>query len=153
LLAIDLATRRRYRMNGRGTLDDDGLLVEVEQVYANCPQYIHPRRLEPGQAPSPPGARSVLGAALAARQQSWIAAADTFFIASTHPTRGADASHRGGGPGFVHVLDPARLSFPDYPGNNMFNTLGNLAVEPRAGLVFPDFETGNTLQLSGRATV
>ena len=103
------------------------------------------------RAPAPgPGVR---GAVLSPAQQERIAAADTFFIASAHPTRGADASHRGGGPGFVHVLGPDRLRFPDYPGNNMFNTLGNLRVDPRAGLVFPDFAGGGTLQLTGRATV
>ena len=151
LLAIDLAARRRYRVNGRGTADEDrGLLIEVEQVYANCPQYIHPRRLEaPAEAVPPGPARH--GARLTPAQQSWIAAADTFFIASAHPTRGADASHRGGNPGFVRVRDAGRLAFPDYPGNNMFNTLGNLAVDARAGLVFPDFERGGALQLTGRA--
>jgi hypothetical protein len=46
-----------------------------------------------------------------------------------------------------------RLAFPDYSGNNMFNTLGNLAVNPKAGLLFVDFERGSTLQLSGQATI
>ncbi|MBD2020206.1 pyridoxamine 5'-phosphate oxidase family protein, partial [Leptolyngbya sp. FACHB-36] len=77
---------------------------------------------------------------------------DTFFIASLHPTHGADASHRGGYPGFVQV-DSERLVFPDYSGNNMFNTLGNLQVNPSAGLLFIDFEQGHTLQLTGSATI
>jgi uncharacterized protein len=154
LLPIDLAARRRLRINGRGAVDEDrGLLLTVEQLYANCPQYIHTRRLEVPEAPTAAPGPATRGAALGARQQQWIAAADTFFIASAHPTRGADASHRGGGPGFVHVLGPGRLRFPDYPGNNMFNTLGNLTVDPRAGLVFPDFAGGGTLQLTGRAKV
>jgi uncharacterized protein len=83
-----------------------------------------------------------------------VARADTFFIASAHPERGADASHRGGRPGFVQVAPDGRsLRFPDYTGNRMFKTLGNLTVEPRAGLLFVDWESGATLQLTGRADV
>lgn len=96
---------------------------------------------------------------LTAAQQAWIAAADTFFIASghradgDHPAFGMDASHRGGDRGFVEVTDGTRLVFPDYAGNNHYNTIGNLAVDPRVGLLFVDFETGSLLQLTGRATI
>jgi hypothetical protein len=53
----------------------------------------------------------------------------------------------------VRVQDERTLRFPDYPGNNMFNTLGNLAGHPRAGLLFVDFAGGDLLQLTGRAQV
>jgi hypothetical protein len=46
-----------------------------------------------------------------------------------------------------------RLRFPDYAGNNMFQTLGNIAMDPRVGLLFVDFDTGTTLQLTGRARI
>jgi predicted pyridoxine 5'-phosphate oxidase superfamily flavin-nucleotide-binding protein len=75
------------------------------------------------------------------------------FIASVHEGAGADASHRGGQPGFVRVLDARRLRLPDYSGNNMFQTLGNITADPRVGLLVPDFETGTTLQLTGRARI
>lgn len=90
---------------------------------------------------------------LTERQQDWITAADTFFIGSAHVQAGTDASHRGGNPGFVQVHDSRTLRWPDYAGNNLFNTLGNLNVEARAGLLFLDFEHGHTLQLTGSATV
>jgi predicted pyridoxine 5'-phosphate oxidase superfamily flavin-nucleotide-binding protein len=90
---------------------------------------------------------------LSAAQQQWIISADTFFLATAHPQRGADASHRGGPPGFVTIESPARLSWPDFPGNNMFNSLGNLAVHPRCGLLFVDFDRGATLQIRGTARV
>jgi predicted pyridoxine 5'-phosphate oxidase superfamily flavin-nucleotide-binding protein len=88
-----------------------------------------------------------------------IASADHFFIATCYDAvaeracRGADVSHRGGRPGFVHIEDERTLTFPDFPGNNHFNTLGNLAMDPRAGLLFIDFDTGDLLHLTGRAEV
>jgi uncharacterized protein len=86
-------------------------------------------------------------------QQRLIRQADTFFIASHHPEGGTDASHRGGHPGFVSVLNDDRLVWPDYAGNTMFQTLGNISVNPHAGLLFIDFERGRTLQLTGRASI
>ncbi len=103
-------------------------------------------------APSAAPARARRAPGLAEAQRAWIRRADTFFIATSHPEAGADASHRGGMPGFVRV-EGDRLVWPDYAGNAMFNTLGNIALHPRAGLVFPDFEAGATLQLTGRAAV
>ncbi|HWW63034.1 MAG TPA: pyridoxamine 5'-phosphate oxidase family protein [Thermoanaerobaculia bacterium] len=82
----------------------------------------------------------------------YIGVGDTFFIATAHPTAGADISHRGGPVGFVHE-DGNDISWPDYSGNNMFNTLGNLAIDPRCGLLFVDFETGAMRQVHGRARV
>ncbi|MFZ0661456.1 MAG: pyridoxamine 5'-phosphate oxidase family protein [Acidobacteriaceae bacterium] len=86
-------------------------------------------------------------------QQKRIAEADTFFIASFHSEIGTDASHRGGNPGFVEVVDKNTLVFPNYWGNTMFNTLGNITENPHAGLLFIDFATGSTLQITGKAYV
>jgi predicted pyridoxine 5'-phosphate oxidase superfamily flavin-nucleotide-binding protein len=150
VLVIDPSTRQRMRFNGRGVLVDGGLFVTVAQVYGNCPKYIQLRHEEPNPANTAAGA-TVMARTLSLRQIAWIERSDTFFIASVHPTAGADASHRGGLPGFVRVEANDRLSFPDYQGNAMFNTLGNLLVNPKAGLLFADFTTGDVLQLTGRA--
>jgi len=151
LLVIDPRTRRRLRFNGRGLLSSDGLFLLADEVYGNCPKYIQKRRLV-GEGET--GAGEVLrSSSLAARPRALVAGADTFFIATWHPEGGADASHRGGRPGFVRVLDDTTLEFPDYPGNNTFNTLGNLAGHPRAGLLFVDFERGDLLQLTGRTEI
>jgi uncharacterized protein len=139
LLAIDLATRRRMRLNGNAVVRGSEIVVTTQEVYSNCPQYITPRDFAP--------------IAISAASMDLITNADTFFLATAHPTHGADVSHRGGAPGFVHVLSPTRLSWPDYPGNNMFNSLGNLLANPSCGLLFADFKTGATLQLRGRAEV
>ncbi len=151
LLAIDLATRRRLRFNGRALPDPEhGIFLAVDQVYGNCTKYIQARRVEPERA-GPGGSPPERSSALNEQQGVLIAAADTFFIASYHPEGGPDASHRGGAPGFVRLLDRRTLAFGEYPGNNMFNTLGNLAAQPRAGLLFLDFATGDTLQVAGSA--
>jgi uncharacterized protein len=97
--------------------------------------------------------RATHGLALTPAQAARLAAADTLFLASRHPAAGADVSHRGGAPGFVVVAAPDRLLIPDYAGNTMFTTLGNLAAHPEAGLLLVDFERGDTLQLTGRATI
>jgi predicted pyridoxine 5'-phosphate oxidase superfamily flavin-nucleotide-binding protein len=151
VLLIDPRTRQRVRMNGRGLLTPDGLFVLTSQVYGNCPKYIQRRALVDGDG-GPPGPTRVTPH-LTQAQRAGIARADTFFIGSVHPTGGADASHRGGRPGFVRVVGDARLEFAHYPGNGMFNTLGNLVESPRAGLLFVDVETGGLLQLTGTAEV
>ena len=150
MLAIEFATRRRVRVNGTLTaVGDAGLLISVDQAYGNCPKYIHPRHLERG---SDSDRRVEHASTLSPHHEELITTSDTFFLGTIHPTRGADASHRGGPPGFVHV-DGNTLWWPDYPGNNMFNSFGNLAVDPSAALLFIDFDTGATLHVSGKAAV
>jgi predicted pyridoxine 5'-phosphate oxidase superfamily flavin-nucleotide-binding protein len=151
LLVIDPRTRRRLRFNGRGLLSSDGLFLRANEVYGNCPKYIQKRRLV-GEREGEAG-EVRRSSSLDERTRALVAGADTFFIASWHPGGGADASHRGGRPGFVRVLDDTTLEFPDYPGNSMFNSLGNLVGHSRVGLLFVDFERGDLLQLTGRAQV
>jgi len=154
LLVIDLVTRRRMRINGDADIQSDGIIrIHTKQAYFNCPKYIQTRHLETEAIAGSKPSEINRAASLTLQQQPWIAQADTFFIASFHPESGADVSHRGGNPGFVHALDSNKLLFPDYSGNNMFNTLGNLFVNPRAGLLFIDFETGDTLQLTGKTQI
>jgi predicted pyridoxine 5'-phosphate oxidase superfamily flavin-nucleotide-binding protein len=154
LLAIELASRRRLRINGVvNALDVRRIEVSVREAYPNCPKYIQRRHARQGG--DDPAGLSVdvqshsSGVSLDRARSRVIERADTFFVASRHAARGVDVSHRGGEPGFVRLLDPGRLRIPDYPGNGMFNTLGNLAVDGRAGLVVPDFERGTLLQLTG----
>ncbi|WP_395681798.1 pyridoxamine 5'-phosphate oxidase family protein, partial [Inquilinus sp.] len=168
LLGIQLETRRRNRMNGTVTESADGrFAVTVGQSFGNCPQYIQARTprfvAEPDSlgAPRPVHAE---GPVLSARAAALVAAADTFFIATRSaeavegeaPSEGVDVSHRGGRPGFVRVADEGGrtvLTAPDFVGNFLFNTFGNIAVDPRAGLVFVDFDTGGVLLLTGTAEV
>jgi len=162
LLGIDLARRRRNRINGTVQAASAGAIaLRVDQGYGNCPKYISPRPWD-----------GELFAGDYVQQQSVnvspavaavIARSDTFFIASSsgeaaagasiQPTAwGTDISHRGGEPGFLQV-DGNVLHFADYPGNNLFNTLGNLQRQPRCGLLLLDFASGEVVQIAGRATL
>jgi uncharacterized protein len=132
LVGIDLATGLRVRVNGRAEVDGEGLRILVEEAFANCPKYVRKR---------PPLTRAPDGRARIER-------ADTFFLATRSADGRLDASHRGGEPGFVTVVDEATLRWSDYPGNNMFQTLGNLSQDDRAGLLFVDFERAATLQIA-----
>lgn len=152
-LFIELGSRRRYRINGSlQRLDEQGFALAVREAYPNCPRYIQRRqlrRIDPASAP----ALLDEGQALGPDARAIVRAADTIFVASNHPERGADASHRGGAPGFVQVVSDSLLRIADYPGNSMFNTFGNLALDPRVGLCIPDFDGQRILQLNGRARI
>jgi predicted pyridoxine 5'-phosphate oxidase superfamily flavin-nucleotide-binding protein len=155
VLGLDLATRRRNRANGRlAALDGPAMIVAVHQSFGNCPQYIQRRTVAPvARTPGPAEPLSTLDSAAAAL----IRQADTFFVASharagAGARGGADISHRGGQPGFVRI-DGDGLTIPDFRGNRYFNTLGNLLGDPRAALLFLDFEQGDLLQLQGDVTI
>jgi ferredoxin-NADP reductase/predicted pyridoxine 5'-phosphate oxidase superfamily flavin-nucleotide-binding protein len=158
LLGIELDTRRRNRLNGllRGATSQ-GFDVEVIQSFGNCPQYIQARDFE---FIRDPGMFSDIAPSefdgLTGHARAMIEAADTLFVASyvgEGEQRQVDVSHRGGKAGFVRIGDDGRLTIPDFAGNLFFATLGNFLVNPRAGLIFADFETGDVLQLTGDATV
>ncbi|MGP3686060.1 pyridoxamine 5'-phosphate oxidase family protein [Streptomyces sp. IBSNAI002] len=148
-IALDPRTRRRMRLNGTLEVTGGGFAVHAEQVFANCPKYLQKR--QPLDLAAEGAGVVRRGDALTPDQERAVRAADTFFVATTAEADGVDASHRGGLPGFVEVTSPTELSWPDYAGNAMFLTLGNLTADPRAGLLFPDWESGALLQLSGRA--
>ncbi|MET8622409.1 pyridoxamine 5'-phosphate oxidase family protein [Kitasatospora sp. NPDC004669] len=150
-IALDPAGRRRMRLNGRSAPDGrGGLTVHAEEVVSNCPKYI--QRRTPLDRPGAGAPRTVAsGPVLSTAQQLALATADTFFIATAGPDGSVDASHRGGFPGFLEAVGPDRVRWPEYRGNSMFMTLGNLELDPRAGLLLPDWETGGALLVTGEA--
>jgi hypothetical protein len=153
ILAIDFATRRRLRINGTVIrADANGSELEVREAFGNCPKYIQRRqRVETHPGDGAPAAR--FGHALNDDQRELIARIDTAFVASVHPSRGLDVSHRGGEPGFIWAESDGTLRMPDYPGNSMFQTLGNFEVDRRAGLALIDFDRHTVLSLSGESVV
>jgi uncharacterized protein len=167
LLGIELETRRRNRMNGTvEALGDAAFSVRVGQSFGNCPKYIQARAhrfIDEPESTDAPRPIQRIGAQLSDAATALIARGDTFFIASAapeapdgDPAYGVDVSHRGGKPGFVRVTTEngrSVLTAPDFSGNMLFNTLGNLVLDPRAGLLFVDFGSGDLLSLTGRADV
>jgi len=154
LFVPDFVKTQRIRANGRGVIRNGAIYLTPQEVYGNCRRYLQERIFLGSREPSDKDSvGATLSSVLSASQQEQISRADTFFIATDHPDRGADVSHKGGNPGFVHVLDARHIAFPDYNGNSMFNTLGNLSVNAHAGLLFIDFDSGRTLQLTGLATI
>ncbi|XXN62659.1 FAD-binding oxidoreductase [Enterobacter ludwigii] len=153
LLGIELHTRRRNRMNGVLHAIGGGFRVEVEQSFGNCPRYIQLRDFHFAHDPAEPyhGEVETL-IALDDAARATLAAADTFYVA-TYAERQVDASHRGGKPGFVRVSEDGLLTIPDFNGNLFFNTLGNIHQNGKAGLLFVDYASGDTLQMSGDAEV
>jgi uncharacterized protein len=158
ILGIDLATRRRNRLNGVvSAIREDAIEVAVVQAYGNCPKYISLREWR--EAPPTPAYLASESDALGIAEQAILTAADTFFIASAfgsareNQSHGVDASHRGGAPGFVRVDDARTLTVPDFIGNFAFNTLGNLLLEPRCGLLFLDFATGTTIEIAAEVEI
>jgi predicted pyridoxine 5'-phosphate oxidase superfamily flavin-nucleotide-binding protein len=155
-------TRRRNRVNGVITgLASEGLTIAVKQCFGNCPKYIQSRdhQIDSLSARAP---QVISGNHLSAEDRTLITRADTFFIASANTDAsagnagGVDISHRGGRSGFVRIDDngsDSTLTAPDFIGNSMFNTLGNLLHHPRAGLLFIDFESGDLLHLAVEAKI
>ena len=164
LLGIDLSNRRRNRMSAVlepcPTNDKPGRIkAKVRQAFGNCPQYIQTRAVKTRKNWSVAGSTAQSLAALSAAEMALIEASDSFYIASYFDDgggggeTGADVSHRGGQPGFVRVDDDMTLTIPDFPGNNHFNTLGNIESNGKAGLLFADFASGDLLMLTGDAEV
>jgi predicted pyridoxine 5'-phosphate oxidase superfamily flavin-nucleotide-binding protein len=166
LLGIEPHTRRRNRMNGVvRRMATDGFMVEVSQSFGNCPKYIQARQAQ-YTGPRDAGLSEEL-AALDDDAVALIRASDTFFIATSfgsagdaaasgsdvEASHGVDVSHRGGKQGFVRVDGNDTLVVPDFSGNFFFNTLGNISVNPRAGLLFIDFASGDLLHVAAQASI
>ncbi|TVY38279.1 Flavohemoprotein [Lachnellula subtilissima] len=163
-LAINLETRRRVKLYGRmvvGTISatEEGigeiqLVVKIEQSLGNCPKYLNQKKIVP-RLPQP----ELISISFPLPQAAvdLITKADLFFISSSNHESDMDTNHRGGPPGFVRVLsndeDGLTLIYPEYSGNRLYQTLGNLNTTPQAGVIFSDFDTGDVLYMTGTTEV
>ncbi|KAJ5548225.1 Riboflavin synthase-like beta-barrel [Penicillium frequentans] len=157
-LAIDLENRLRVKLFGRmmaGSLNDGDvaqaqLVVKIEESLGNCPKYLNKKHIVPAQS-----APTILSDTPQLTQAAieLLSRADMIFVSSAHGKTDMDTNHRGGPPGFVRVESNnpsgAVLVYPEYSGNRLYQTLGNLQVNPRAGWVIPDFESGDVLYVTG----
>jgi ferredoxin-NADP reductase/predicted pyridoxine 5'-phosphate oxidase superfamily flavin-nucleotide-binding protein len=174
-LAIDLVTRKRVKIAGKmaaGTLRDvdveiEGdsaaeppsdipktqsqiqLVTKIEQSLGNCPKYLNQYELKPALVTA-----SILseGPALSKEGRALIDKADMLFLSTSRATD-MDTNHRGGPPGFVRTISPTCIIYPEYSGNRLYQSLGNLQLNPRIGITVPDYETGDVLYTTGEAEI
>lgn len=176
-LSIDLASRDRVKLMGRlaagvvNPVPELGagvagahLVMEVQESLGNCPKYLNKKAIRP-HVPTPTLCPEDDTLPLSQAALDLLGRADIFFI-SSFDGRGMDTNHRGGPPGFVRVVtndnnntgdedDGGGVSiiYPEYSGNRLYNTLGNVHERPLVGLCVPDFATGDVLHLTGEARI
>ncbi|KAJ8904242.1 hypothetical protein NDN08_000766 [Rhodosorus marinus] len=152
IIVMDFEKRIRYRANGNleAYAPDKDYVLDVAEAIPGCPKYIQRRRIVgQRQCMEKPVTR---GKSLSAEAIEAIEKSNTTFLGTLNPNGHCDVSHRGGFPGFIVVNSAVELVIPEYGGNGMFLTLGNLELCSRAGLIFVDFEgTGNVVQVVGDA--
>ncbi|MCJ8344543.1 pyridoxamine 5'-phosphate oxidase family protein [bacterium] len=148
-ICIELASRRRIRVNGSFNFEMSTL--EVEEAYPNCPKYIQRRIFQIGNKLETK--EVVEHKALSDRHNQMIKSSDTCFVGSGSDALGLDVSHRGGKAGFIDIIDKHTIQIPDYRGNSMYNTLGNFYSDSGAAILLLDFESNRVLQLTGNANV
>lgn len=96
---------------------------------------------------------AIVGDTIDDNDKRFIEGADMFFIATADELGRPNCSYKGGEPGFVRVLDEHTVAFPNYDGNGMYLTMGNLLRNPHVGLLFIDFEEGHRMRLNGEASI
>nr|POF04565.1 hypothetical protein CFP56_56046 [Quercus suber] len=168
-VTMDLNARKRVKFFGRmvagalgsaenGETGEDGaqvqLVLNIEQSLGNCPKYINCKTLEPAIS-APELIHS--GPCLSQRGLDLLDKADVFFISSSNRNDDMDTNHRGGPSGFIRTTtdNPSGtvLYLPEYSGNRLYQTLGNLLVNPLAGLCVPDFISGDVLYMTGNTEI
>ncbi|KAJ5090007.1 Riboflavin synthase-like beta-barrel [Penicillium argentinense] len=161
-LAIDLEQRRRWKLFGRmvaGTLTVDrpgqaDVVVKIEESLGNCPKYLNKRHIVPAESKPKLVSDSPQ---LTPAAIKLISRANTIFVSSRHDAINMDTNIRGGPPGFVRVesntTKGAVLLYPEYSGNRLYQTLGNLQTTPLAGYVIPDFDSGDVLYVTGHTEI
>jgi len=150
MLMIETTTRRRLRVNGVVTwFNETGMHLSVEEAFPACPKYIQRREADLTETDA---SVESIGSVISAHEEleKILAYTDTLFLGSIGPNARMDVSHRGGNTGFAKIKDGS-IWMPDFKGNSLFNTLGNLHLDSRCGMVIPDFQTGRQIQLTGRA--
>ncbi|KAL8873758.1 MAG: hypothetical protein Q9174_000821 [Haloplaca sp. 1 TL-2023] len=166
-LGIDLETRSRVKLTGRmGAIEglkdrtadqlvmEAQMVIKIEQSLGNCPKYLNKKRIVP-TIPKPELVADALPLSNAALEL--LNRADLFFVSSSHGTSNMGTNHRGGPRGFIRVFknddSGTVLVYPEYSGNRLYQTLGNLSVTPKAGMVVPDLESGDVLYITATTEI
>ena len=153
LLFHQAAKRARYKAWGIASEKDNQLSFDIKMGYKSCPKHIQKERIalpEESKALVPSFTK---GNDLGSSEKDWIIKSHTFFVTTQSKKGAVESAHRGGNPGFIEIMDDGRLRIPDYFGNSIYSTLGNIYNNPKAALLFIDYDNGETLQLSGSAVI
>ena len=156
MLGIDLMKRNHHRINGATTIskcDATGLHFQVWDYSPNCPKYINRREIIPSTTPMNKAAIREEHTILTKSDRDFVQSIDTLWIGSYAPNAGANVNYRGGTPGFIRVTSDSSIEWPEYRGNGMFYTSGNLDVNDRAGVTLVDFDTGSMIQMTSHVAV
>ena len=153
LLFHEAERRARYRAWGFARTLGNALSFDIRMGYPSCPKHIQRELIEVPKDSKITSSKYQKGTILGTSEKKWIKRAHTFFITTQTKNGDIESSHRGGDPGFVEIQKNGLLRVPDYLGNSMFSTLGNIYKNPKSALLFVDYTKGETLQLSGRAAL
>ncbi|KAF2669924.1 oxidoreductase-like protein [Microthyrium microscopicum] len=170
-LPIDLVRRKRVKIAGRIVAggvkavgeEDTGVgeiqvVTKIDESLGNCPKYLNEKEIRPA-IPNPK--LISVSPQLSKQAEDLIKKADLFFLSTANADINMDTNHRGGPPGFVRVISSgnadeataASIIYPEYSGNRLYQSLGNLLNNPAIGICVPDFETGDVLYITGTAEV
>jgi ferredoxin-NADP reductase len=129
------------------------MAVLVKETLGNCPKYMNEKIIK-AHVPSPELVSDTLP--LPKEALDLIEKADMFFLTSANG-EAMDTNHRGGPPGFVRVAKNAPeevvVVYPEYSGNRLYESLGNLYLNPKIGIAVPDFDTSDVLYLTGTTKI
>jgi hypothetical protein len=148
-LAISLGLARRARINGVLERTPEGMELEADETFTLCRKYMAPSLTTAEQPRCGPASRTAV-----AIDDPWLADllanAETSFLASHAPGGAPDVAHRGGPAGFI-TLDPAArtLTWPEFVGDGVFKSAGNLRATGSMTLLVIDTETGDAAEIIG----
>jgi ferredoxin-NADP reductase len=125
------------------------LVTKIDQSLGNCPKYLNQYELQPALVEAK---LFSTGSTLPDKGRALVNKSDMFFL-STSANKDMDVNHRGGPPGFVRISAPNQIVYPEYSGNRLYQSLGNLLINPKIGITFPDYESGDVLYITGTTDV
>lgn len=151
-IGLDFERKMRIRINGNVNSSKEKLEVSINQIYSNCPKYIA-KKFFKNELKIKDKQKVEKLVQINSEFINLLANCDTFFISSKHNTYGLDVSYKGGEKGFISVISNDTLQFVDLPGNNLFNTIGNIYSNPNIQLIFIDFQRGDIYHISAVANI
>lgn len=151
-IGLDFENKMRIRINGKGDIKNNQLHLVIDEIYSNCPKYITDRKLK-GKLDFSDEIKLYKNSFLEGNSKHILSNTDTFFLSTIHKSKGADISHKGGKKGFLRVISSTKFEFDDFPGNNLYNSIGNIYTNPNINILAIDFFSNDILHIVGTAKI